>query len=125
MINKFTKKEFKDTSIIDFKFDKISSEMIAKKVEESRMVIDIQHPKQTGLTMRTIEMFGMQKKLITTNLDIENYDFFDDRNVFIFNRNDRNIDLSKIGNEYILKSEEIYYNYSLEKWIYDVLGVME
>lgn len=39
----------------------------------SRMVLDIAHPRQSGLTMRTIEVLASGCHLVTTNGDIVNY----------------------------------------------------
>ena len=41
----------------------------------SNVILDISHPQQNGLTMRTIESIGMKKKVLTTNTDIINYNF--------------------------------------------------
>lgn len=122
---KITKKEFRDTTINNFKFEKISSSDISNIVDRSRIIIDIQHPNQTGLTMRTIEMIGMKKQIITTNKDIVNYDFYDSRNIFILDREKLNIDLKSLFIEYSPIKEEIYQKYSLEYWVYDVLGGRE
>lgn len=119
---KITKKEFRGTSIQDFRFDKISSQDIANVVDQSRIIIDIQHPNQTGLTMRTIEMLGMKKQMITTNKDIVNYDFYDSRNIFVLDRNDLNISLGAFSNTYFNVHDSVYNKYSLENWIYEVLG---
>lgn len=83
---KVIKPEFKGVPESKFRFDKMSATDIAKVVDESRIVLDIQHPRQTGLTMRTIEMIGMNKKLITTNQSIKNYDFYDVNNVAVVDR---------------------------------------
>lgn len=119
---KITKKEFRDTKISDFEFNKISSKDIASKVDQSRVIIDIQHPKQTGLTMRTIEMLGMNKKLITTNQDISNYDFYDCHNILVFDRQNSNIKLSSLSEQYKAVDSHIYDKYYIDAWIYEVLG---
>lgn len=119
---KLTKAEFRDTNITDFRFDKISSEEIAKKVDASNMIIDIQHPKQTGLTMRTIEMIGMNKKIITTNQDIVNYNFYNDNNVQVVDRSSFKIDAEKIATDYVALDEEVYEYYSIYSWVECVLG---
>ena len=55
-------------------------------VRSSRAVLDIQHFKQTGLTMRTLETLGAGKKLITTNPDVKEYDFYDEGRVMTIDR---------------------------------------
>ncbi len=119
---KFTKKEFRKTKEEDFDFDKLSSEDISNIVEKTRIVLDIQHPKQTGLTMRTIEMIGMNKKIITTNSQIKQYDFYNPNNICVINRNDVNIDIEFLNKKYERIPQQIYNKYSLESWIYDILN---
>lgn len=119
---KATKKEFRGTDESMFSFDKMSADEIARVVDESRVILDIQHPKQTGLTMRTIEMIGMNKKLITTNESIKEYDFFYPDNVAIVNRNDMTIPEEFFNTAYHSLSKEIYENYSLKSWILEVLS---
>lgn len=119
---KFTKKEFRNTTKNDFDFSKMSSEEIANIVDKSRIILDIQHPKQTGLTMRTIEMIGMNKKIITTNETIKEYDFYNPNNISVIDRKNVNIDLKFLQKEYEPLEKSIYEKYSLETWIKEVLS---
>lgn len=118
---KMTKPEFWGTRIGDFQYDKMSDTEISRKVRESKAIIDIQHPKQTGLTIRTIEMIGMSKKLFTTNKDIKNYDFYNPENICIINRSNPEINLN-FTVEYKQIEQKLYNKYYLENWIYEVLG---
>lgn len=120
---KLLKSEFRHTKASEFAFDKLTSKEIIDIVNMSRAVVDIQHPKQSGLTMRTIEMLGMKKKLITTNTDIVNYDFYNQNNVYIINRSNPIISKDFLESSYCDIEEEIYDRYSLESWICDVLGI--
>lgn len=120
---KVIKKEFRNTNQSDFDFEKKSSVEVASIIDDSRAVVDIQHPKQTGLTMRTIEMLGMKKKLITTNQDIVNYDFFDSNNICVIDRNNPVLNPEFINTPYHDVDKDIYEKYSLETWICDVLGM--
>lgn len=121
---KATKKEFRDTHLQDFKYSSLSSNKISEIISDSRIVIDIQHPKQTGLTMRTLEMVGMGKKLMTTNSDIKQYDFYKSDNVTVIDRNNVKFpeDLTK---EYRPLSKELYHKYSLEQWACEVINFEE
>lgn len=58
-----------------FHFKPMSKELLLQLYAGSRIIIDVQHPKQTGLTMRCIETLGAKRKLITTNYYIIEYDF--------------------------------------------------
>lgn len=119
---KVTKREFANTKITDFDFKKLESKDIVEIVRQSKAVLDIQHPKQTGLTMRTIEMLGMNKKLITTNAAILNYDFYNPNNIKVVDRKNVVIDEMFLDTKYEPLSEEIYNKYSLHSWILEVLS---
>lgn len=119
---KLTKKEFRGTKENTFSFEKMSSSDIAKVVDESRIILDVQHPKQTGLTMRTIEMIGMNKKIITTNTSIKKYDFYNSNNVAVVDRENIHIPDGFIETPYLPLKPEIYEKYSLESWILEVLS---
>lgn len=119
---KLFKSEFWGTKKSDFKYAKLSSKTISKIVDESNVIIDIQHPKQTGLTMRTIEILGLRKKLITTNKDIQNYDFYNSNNIMIVDRENFVIDKNFFDKKFINLDEEIYNKYSLNSWINTLIG---
>lgn len=120
---KLSKKEFSKTCLSDFDFEKKSSKEITDIIFNSKAVLDIQHPNQTGLTMRTIEMIGLNKKIITTNSSITEYDFYSPNNVLVIDRENVEIDLAFFETQYEKLEDNIYYNYSLSKWVLDSLGV--
>lgn len=122
---RMTKSEFRGTSINDFVLEKKSIKEIAEIVNESRVVVDIQHPKQTGLTMRTIEMVGMHKKMITTNTDIMNYDFYNPNNIFVIDRNNPIVNKNFLTIPYKDIPDYVYQKYTLVSWIFDVFGLNE
>lgn len=114
---KATKKDFRDSKKKNFQFEKLTSKNIAQIVENSRAILDIQHPKQTGLTIRTIEMIGMKKKIITTNKKIVEYDFYNPHNICVIDRKNIVIPISFLQEPYQLLQQKIYDNYSLEMWV--------
>ncbi len=103
--------------IKDFSFVSLSHEKIVKFFHESKVVLDINHPKQRGLTMRTFECLGAKKKLITTNKTIKNYDFYNDDNILVIDRDDIVIDRSFFNSPYHELENEIYEKYSLNSWL--------
>ena len=52
-------------------------------LKHSKAIVDIPVKGQYGLTMRTFEVIGQEKKLITTNSSIVKYDFYDTNNIFL------------------------------------------
>lgn len=123
-IYKLIKKEFRNTKISDFYFSKLSPKEITSIVNKSKVVVDIQHPDQDGLTMRTLEMIGMKKKILSTNADIINYDFYDSKYIGIIDRTNPVINSCLFSNSTFYIDEHIYENYSIQKWCVDVLGEM-
>lgn len=119
---KVSKKEFRKAKMNDFSFDKKSLSEISEIESESRVILDIQHPKQTGLTMRTIEMVGMNKKLITTNESIKYYDFYDPNNIAIIDRNNISLDINFLKSPYKPLQKSVLEKYSLRTWILDILN---
>ncbi len=68
----------------DFAFEPLSTKRTAEIYTRSRAVIDSPQAHQHGLTMRTIEAIGAGRKLVTTNTDVRNYDFYEYGNVSVW-----------------------------------------
>ena len=106
----------------EFSFIPINKESLINCLAKSKAVLDFQHPKQTGLTMRTIEMLGAKKKLITTNADIKNYDFYQEENIMIVDRQDIKIDIAFFNVPYCEIKSEVYEKYSIDGWLSEIFG---
>ena len=63
----------------------------------------------------------MKRKFITTNKDIVNYDFYNSNNILVIDRKNPIIDFDFLMTPYEELDENIYYKYSLENWILEVL----
>jgi len=70
--------------------------------------------------MRTLEILGAKRKLLTTNEDIKNYDFFHKNNIALFNRNEINIDMNFIQSEFYEVDDKIYEKYSINGWLKEI-----
>lgn len=80
-------------------------------------LVDFINGKHCGLSFRTFEAMGYDKKLITTNAEIIKYDFYNPNNIFVLN----NDNLAKL-NEFLEKPYEplpveIKQKYSFTNWI--------
>lgn len=105
----------------DFSYISKKSNEIKDIILSSSVVVDIQHPKQIGLTMRTVETLGLGKKLITTNSDIKNYDFYNPQNILVIDRNNPVIDIDFIKTPYVQVDENIRKRYSLEGFVREMI----
>ncbi len=90
---------------------------IAETIVRSRAVVDINMKGQSGITQRPMESMFLERKLITDNQDIVNYDFYDPRNVFIIGRDDFAALPQFIKSPYIPAEEEIKDGYRPKKWL--------
>ncbi len=119
---KAIKPEFRHSKVTDFMYEKMPANDIVKIVSQSKAVLDIQHPSQSGLTMRTLEMIGMKKKIITTNQDISHYDIYNSQNIAIIDRKKVHINSAFFDSDNVELPKEIYEEYSIESWIRGVLN---
>jgi hypothetical protein len=119
-IKKITDKHFFLIQEKDIFYKGLRKEDILNLVYKSKVIIDIEHPLQNGLTMRTIEMLGAQRQLITTNKNIKNYDFYDPSNILIIDRDNIKINQEFFYTTFKNTSNAIYRKYSLTSWIQQI-----
>ena len=79
-------KSFNKINMRKLNFESLNLEKILELYSKSKVILDIHHPNQTGLTMRTIEAIGAGKKLITTNHEVLKYRFYNRNNIFLIDR---------------------------------------
>jgi hypothetical protein len=118
--HKITNRHFKQIKKTYFYFKHIDYDEYIKISENSKAIIDIEHPKQKGLTMRTFEVMGKEKKLITTNKNIKNYDFYNISNILVIDRSSPIIDKNFINRDYQPLPANVYYKYSLDGLLEDI-----
>jgi hypothetical protein len=115
-------KEFRKRKISDFRYEKLSSKEVEKIMKQSKCIVDAQYPKNTGLTMRTFETLGTRKKLITTNKDISNYDFYNKNNIMIVDRFNPIINKIFFETDYEDVDKFVYDEYYIDNWMLNLLG---
>lgn len=115
--NKVFVEEFKGAKSDVFKFKPLSENGNLSILRKSNSVFDMQHNKQTGLTMRTIETLGAKRKLITSNTNIKKYDFYNENNIYVLNEHNWSGIEQFLKHEYEQIDEGIYRKYSLHCWI--------
>jgi hypothetical protein len=96
---------------------------VKKIIAQSKVLIDIQKKNQSGLSFRVFESLGYNKKLITNNPDIVNYDFYNKNNIYIISENDWTVPKEFFETEYSKIDSEILDQYKLENWNYKVFKV--
>ncbi|WP_310557103.1 hypothetical protein [Flavobacterium sp.] len=117
----FSKKEIQNESSIEIINKTIDLETVNQYIEKSKALIDIHRIGQNGLSFRVFECLGLHKKLITTNSDIANYDFYNPNNILVINPEKIEIPNSFFKTKYQEVSKEILYKYSINGWIDQIL----
>ena len=114
--------EFKGAKKSEFNFKPLSEAENTSILRKSNTVFDMQHNKQSGLTMRTIETLGSKRKMVTTNINIKKYDFYNENNIFVMD--DNNLDKIEefINNKYVPISDDIYKKYSVHSWVETIIN---
>lgn len=80
-----------DRNKINFK--SLSHQEIIELYRNSKAILDINHPGQNGLTMRTFETLGARRKIVTTNQNIRYYPFYNENNILIIDRNSPSVSI--------------------------------
>lgn len=115
-------KNFTDVSAFTFHFTPLSVDEIKKIYENTTAILDVEHDKQRGLTMRTFESLGAGIKLITTNKNIRDYDIYDENNVLVIDKDTVTICDKFLKTPFRSYPQDIIGKYSLSSWVNTLLS---
>lgn len=117
---KIMNKELRRAHYREFHFESLSGKEMDDIYRSSMCVLDSAQAGQVGLTIRVIEALGAKKKLITTNKDVVNYDFYKDENIYVY---DGSFDFSSefFKSPYRDVEQQVYEKYSLKNWLLKML----
>lgn len=117
---KIMNKELRKAHYREFHYVPLKGKEMNDVYEASRCVLDSAQAGQLGLTIRVLEALGARKKLITTNEDVINYDFYKPENIYVYTGK---IDLDDVffREEYKEVNQEIYMKYSLRNWLKEII----
>jgi len=110
-------KDFRRIPLNDISFVPLEKEEVLNIIKKTRSVIDIEHKRQTGLTIRTIEVFGAKRKLITTNKNIKKYDIYNSNNICVIDKNKLEINIDFFNNVFTDINQRIYEKYRIKNWL--------
>lgn len=103
-------------------FKSVPAAEIKRRMSQCSCVLDIEHPQQTGLTMRTFEVLASGKKLITTNQFVRQENFFHPSRICVIDRKN-----PLISNDFLVSTaeplgEEFFASNSLDGWLFEILN---
>lgn len=104
-------------------FKPMKFDVISRKLNECSMVVDIEHPKNSGLTLRTFEMLASGKKLLTTNHNISQYEFYDPAKINIIDRTEISLSSNFFESIPVPPNDSFVRRYSLRGWLKEIFSV--
>lgn len=125
LYNKVLNSDYRNVKKKDIHFDALTPAEIQSVYDETRCILDVESSAQRGLTMRTIEMIGSHKKLITTNKTVEKYDFYNKNNICIVDRENPIVREDFWESEYEPLPQEILRRYCLRAFVEEIFDVKE
>ncbi|QUM83595.1 hypothetical protein [Moritella sp. 28] len=114
-------RRFRCVDVNDVSFSPLKHSDNLDIMNSANAILDVQHPSQKGLTMRTIESLGAKKKLVTTNESVKSFDFFHPDNILVMDREKPNLNLTFLRKPIRELPEDVYLKYSLSQWLYILL----
>ena len=104
---------------------KFTSDEYESKLNESKCVLDIELPYQSGVTHRMIEALARKKKIITTNTSVKDYLFYNPNNIYIIDRTNPFIDKDFFDEDFVdVPCVESYINeLNIKEWIIKILEI--
>ncbi|MFV0346372.1 MAG: hypothetical protein ACK5IQ_09045 [Bacteroidales bacterium] len=113
--------ETRNADNIRYTTETITYAEMLEKVKASKAILDILDRTHNGLSFRIFDAMLYQKKLITDNRLILEYDFYRPNNIFVLS--ERNMDDLKtfINSPYQKLPQDIFEKYSFKNWVRYVL----
>lgn len=103
--------------IVGVNSPRLSYKKILDYISQSRVVLDCRCSWQEGITLRPLEALFYHKKLITDDVAITGYDFYNPDNIFIWNKDDVDSLTEFVKGEYHNVNEDVVKRYGLEEWV--------
>jgi len=104
-------------NIIDRVSDAIAYPEYIHNVKTTRCLIDIVQNGQKGITLRPLEALALDKKLLTNNPEIKNYDFYRKENILILGEDDIDSVDEFLSTPLAAIDNEIKMKYDTSAWI--------
>ncbi|MGO3184132.1 MAG: hypothetical protein ACTIJ9_14995 [Aequorivita sp.] len=106
-----------------FSEGRFNQDQVHQQISESKAILDLLRDDQRGLSFRIFEAMGFQKKIITSNKYVEDFDFYNPENILIIDPENPEIPEDFFKTPYASISQDIYRKYSLEGWVEEVFGL--
>ena len=105
---------------IKFTKEYIDFEAYLNKVQNAKVLLDFKLG-HNGLSFRFFEALKYEKKIITDNFSVKEYDFYNPNNIFILHKDNLENLETFLHSDYQKLPPELVEKYSFSSWIYDCL----
>jgi hypothetical protein len=116
-----TNPAFRPAPMSEFRFRPLPRPSVESVFFDSKTILEIEHPEQRGLTMRTFEAIAAGKKLVTTNPRIQEYSFYHRSNIHVIDRGDPEIPAEFLAADFVPTNDGFRRRYCLGAWLDDLL----
>ena len=104
---------------------RLSYEETIDQIQKADIILDLTREEQRGLTLRPLEALFFEKKLITNNRFIKNYDFYRPENIFILDENNWDELPDFLAGNYSPVEDEIKSKYTFDSWLKKVIDYVQ
>jgi hypothetical protein len=116
------RKFFYDKKIFD---KKLSYRNTLSLISQSKSILEIVQENQSGLTLRSMEALFFNKKLLTNNASIKNYDLYSKENIFIIGEDDINRISEFVNTPFKILDKDILEQYDFKEWLKRIINNIE
>ncbi len=102
---------------VKFRRKVIPNNIINQHYQNSKAILDLMREGQYGLSFRIFEAMAMEKKIVTNNPEIRNYNFYNPENILILEDDFSNLNRHFFEKPYKKLPKDIYDYYTLENWV--------
>jgi len=107
-------------SFIKFISTSLSQKDLISIYSKSTIIVDLVRGAQTGLSFRFFEAIGLNKKVITNNKSVSNYDFYSENNIAILQSE---IKSDFFDSDYSGLDNNIFEKYHISNWVRRVFSI--
>ncbi len=113
----------KVNATLKFRSTKVSLEKTNDLYKNSLIILDLVQGNQTGLSFRVFEAMAMQKKIITDNQSIMNYNFYNPKNIMVISKDNFKVNSNFFTEPYQPISDDIYNKYTIKTWVENIFNI--
>jgi hypothetical protein len=110
-------------STIEHDTKRVSTYEVINLMEKSKVIIDLIRKDHNGLSFRIFETMALQKKIITTNKSVAQYDFFNPKNILIIDESNITINNTFFSTSYVPLDSKIFEKYTIKNWVDTVFKI--